>query len=739
MFFTDVMTAIIVATVIMVPLYLTGRTGPWSGRIWFGLVLFLFTWVGGVWGGPYGPVLWGVSWLPFVFFGLIFALLMAAGVPRRLPRGRLFSFRQVVYARVYVSQALPEIDVIGSWQTVWTNCQENFVQIQEFVRSIIDRRTFQIIRSVTRSFLRRRKSLFDQRLLDGKIRECHGDLRTGHIYFTPNGIQVIDCIEFNNAARTLSSLPRNVSDMIKENRDLTDLDGIGKDMAGKIREIIETASLSQLEEIEARTPSELNQLIKISGLGPKRVKALHRNLDINNLQELREAAEKGKIQKLEGFGRKTEQTILEDLERMDGETERIKLPEAEQRAGPLLAYLKKVNGLREIIVAGSFRRRKETVGDLDILVTCKKGSQVMDRFADYEDVRKVISKGKTRSSVVLRSGLQVDLRVVPQVSYGAALHYFTGSKSHNIAVRKLAVKKGLKINEYGVFKKDKRIAGKTEKEVYDTVGLAYIEPELREDRGEVEAAGNSRLPDLITLDELRGDLHTHTKETDGHNSLEEMAKAAQHRGYEYIAITDHSKKVAMAKGLDAGRLKKQIKEIDRLNEKLDGITVFKGIEVDILKDGSLDLPDDILKELDLTVCSVHYNRNLSEKEQTERIIRAMDNPYFNILGHPTGRLINERDPYQVNMEKIMEAARDRGCFLEINAHPDRLDLPGRYCKMARDMGLKMVISTDAHSLADLDFIRFGVDQARRGWLEADDVLNTRSLKQLKELLKRTKH
>jgi len=543
---------------------------------------------------------------------------------------------------------------------------------------------------------------------------------------------------YRNAARTLSSLPRNVSDMIAENHDLTNLAGIGKDLAGKIKEIVETGSLSQLEEIESKTPAELNRLMKISGLGPKRVKALHRNLGISGLKELREAAEKEKIRELDGFGPKTEQAILEDLERMGGQKERIKLPEAEQRAGPLLAYLKKVNGLREIIVAGSFRRRKETVGDLDILVTCKKGSRVMDRFAGYEDVRKVISKGKTRSSVVLRSGLQVDLRVLPQVSYGAALHYFTGSKSHNIAVRKLAVKKGLKINEYGVFKKDKRIAGKTEKEVYDTVKLAFIEPELRENRGEVEAARQGRLPDLIKVEDLRGDLHAHTKETDGHNSLEEMAKAAKDRGYEYIAITDHSKKVAMAKGLDAGRLKKQIKEIDRLNEKLDGIIVLKGIEVDILKDGSLDLPDEILKELDLTVCSVHYNRNLSKNKQTERIIRAMDNPYFNILGHPTGRLINERDPYEIDLEKIMEAARDRGCFLEINAHPDRLDLPARYCKMARDMDLKVAVSTDAHSLADLDFVRFGIYQARRGWLEAKDVLNTRSWKQLKKMLQRTK-
>lgn len=544
---------------------------------------------------------------------------------------------------------------------------------------------------------------------------------------------------YRNAARNLSSLPQNVSDMIKEGGDLTRLAGIGNDLAGKIKEIVETGSLSQLEEIEAKIPSELNQLIKISGLGPKRVKALHRNLGVDNLKDLKKAAEKGKIQELKGFGRKIEQEILEGLQRMDGKEDRIKLSEAEQRARPLLTFLKKAKGIKEVVVAGSYRRRKETIGDLDILVTCKKGAKVMDRFTDYEDVRKVISKGKTRSSIVLRSGLQVDLRVLPQVSYGAALHYFTGSKSHNIEVRKLAVKKGLKINEYGVFKKEERIAGKTEKEVYDTVGLAFIEPELRENRGELDAARQGQLPDLIKLEDLRGDLHTHTKETDGHNSLEEMAKAAKDRGYEYMAVTEHSKKVAMAKGLDAERLKKQIKEIDRLNEKLEGIILLKGIEVDILKDGSLDLPDEILKELDLTVCSVHYNQNLPEKQQTERIIRAMDNPYFNILAHPTGRLINEREPYAVDLEKIMEAARDRGCFFEINAHPDRLDLSGQYCKMAKDMGLKVVISTDAHSLADLDFMRFGVDQARRGWLEAGDVINTRSWKQLRKILQRKKH
>lgn len=541
---------------------------------------------------------------------------------------------------------------------------------------------------------------------------------------------------YRNAARTVSGLPRNVSEMIEEEKDLTELSGIGKDLAGKIKEIVETGALYQLQEIEKKTPSELNELMRIEGLGPKRVRALHRNLGVGNLNQLREAAEKGAIQQLQGFGKKTEQRILENLRHVNGEEKRIKLPEAEQRAGPLIAYLKKTKGIREITVAGSFRRRKESVGDLDILVTCEKDAKVMDRFTRYQDVRRVVTKGETRSTVLLRSGLQVDLRVMPHLSYGAALHYFTGSKAHNIAVRKLGVKKGFKINEYGVFKGDKWIAGETEKDVYDQVGLAYIEPELRENLGEVEAAQRDRLPDLIKLEHLRGDLHSHTKETDGHHSLEEMAKAAEDHGYEYLAITEHSKKVAMAKGLNADRLAKQIKEIDRLNEKLEGIIVLKGIEVDILEDGFLDLPDDILKELDLTVCSIHYNRNLSKERQTERIIRAMDNPYFNILAHPTGRLINEREPYDVDLEKIMEAARNRGCFLEINAHPDRLDLSDRYCKMAKDMHLKLVISTDAHSVMDLDFMRFGVDQARRGWLEAGDVLNTRSWKELMKMLRR---
>lgn len=541
---------------------------------------------------------------------------------------------------------------------------------------------------------------------------------------------------YRNAARIVSGLPHSVSDMVSDKQDLSKLPGIGKDLAGKIKEIVDTGTLEQLEELEGRTSAELSTLMKIEGLGPKKVKVLHEKLGISNVKELKEAASQGKIRELEGFGDKTEQAILKELEVPDIEKKRVKLVEAEQNAKSLVGYLKDQKGIKDIVVAGSYRRKKETVGDLDILITAKKGSKIMDHFAGFEDVSKVVSKGKTRSTVVLRSGLQVDLRVVPAVCYGAALHYFTGSKDHNIAIRKLGVTRKFKINEYGVFKGEKRVAGKTEQEVYGVVDLPYIQPELRENWGEIEAAQKGKLPSLIRLENIRGDLHVHTKETDGHHSLEEIARAGKDHGYEYLAVSDHSKRVTIAHGLDSKRLEKQIEEIDRLNEKLKGITLLKAIEVDILKDGSLDLPDEILKELDLTICAVHYDTKLSRKNQTERIIRAMDNPHFTILAHPTGRLINERAPYDVDLETVMKAAKERGCFLEVNAHPDRLDISHANCKMAKEMGLKLAISTDTHRITDLDYMRFGVNQARRGWLEPKDVINTRSLKELTKLLKR---
>jgi DNA polymerase (family 10) len=541
---------------------------------------------------------------------------------------------------------------------------------------------------------------------------------------------------YRNAARTVSSLPKEVSEMIDSGEDLDDLPGIGKDLAGKIKEIIETGTLSQLEEIERESPPGLSDLMRIPGLGGKRVHTLYKKLGVTGVQDLEEKARRGKVRDLEGFGEKTEQNILEAIEEAEHRHGRFKISEAEETANALLKYFKDVKGIKSITVAGSYRRRKETVGDLDILVSCRKDSKVMGAFVNYDEVKRVISEGETKSSVILGSGLQVDLRKVPSVSYGAALHYFTGSKAHNIAIRKMGVKKKLKINEYGVFEGEKRVAGKTEQEVYEQVDLPYIEPELRENNGEVEAAQKGKLPKLITLDDIRGDLHAHTKETDGHNTLEEMAEAAGHRGYEYLAITEHSKKVTMAHGFDPKKLEKQIKVIEKMNEKLKGIMILKGIEVDILKDGSLDLPDEILKMLDVVVCSVHYDRNLTKKQMTDRIMRAMDNPYFNVLAHPTGRLINERAPYEVDLEKVVKKAKEAGCIMEINAHPDRLDLSDRYCRMSKQEGVKIVISTDAHHTHDLAFMRFGVDQARRGWLEPEDVVNTRRLKDLKKLLKR---
>lgn len=542
---------------------------------------------------------------------------------------------------------------------------------------------------------------------------------------------------YRNAARTIGGLPQTITDLIAQGRPLTDLSGIGKDLSQKIREIVSSGKLHQLEKLEKDVPPGLLALLRIPKLGPKRVKALHEKLDIDDVDSLKKAAENKRIRQLYGFGPKIEAAVLAEINRKRWHHERTRWIRAEEVARAYLKYLKKDESLKQITVAGSFRRRTETVGDLDILVTCKKGSQIMQRFVGYEDVERVVARGKSRSSVMLRSGLPVDLRKVPQVAYGAALHYFTGSKAHNIAVRKRGQKMGLKINEYGVFKSDKRIAGKTETSVFEQIGLPYIEPELRENNGEIQAAGRDRLPDLVKLNDIRGDLHTHTRETDGHHLLAEMASAARDRGYEYMAVSDHSKHVTVAGGLDARRLAKEIEQIERLNAKMDDFKVLKSIEVDILEDGSLDLPDSILKELDLTVGAVHSEFNLSRGKQTERILRAMDNRYFNILAHPTGRLINAREPYRVDIERLLEGARERGCFMELNGHPDRLDLNDIFCKMAREMGVAIAITTDAHSMDGLDYMRIGIGQARRGWLEAEDVLNTRSWPELKKLLKRS--
>ena len=541
---------------------------------------------------------------------------------------------------------------------------------------------------------------------------------------------------YRNAARELEALGVPVAELLANGEDLTELPGIGKDLAAKIGEIVETGKCRLLTKLQRATPPSVAEMLQVPGLGPKRVRTLYHELDVNTVEQLARAARDGRVRELHGFGAKTEQRILDALAARSGQPERFKLAVAAQYAEPLRAHLAKVPGVVDVVLAGSYRRSRETVGDLDILVTARDARVVMDRFVGYDEVTQVLSRGGTRASVRLRCGIQVDLRVVDAQDFGAALLYFTGSKAHNIELRRLARQRHLKISEYGVFRGRKRVAGDTEASVYETVGLPWIAPELRENHGEIEAARAGRLPKLVELSDLRGDLHAHTRATDGHNTLREMAEAAQSRGFAYLAITEHSRRLTMAHGLDTRRLRRQIEEIDRLNETLRGFTVLKGIEVDILEDGSLDLPDEVLSELDLVVAAVHSQFHLSRTRQTQRILRAFDNPHVSILAHPTGRLLAAREPYDVDMLRIVRAARDSGCCLELNANPDRLDLVDVHCQMAHEEQVLVAISSDAHRVQDFDNLRYGVGQARRGWLEKDDVLNTRPLAKLKSLLRR---
>ncbi|MEJ2389952.1 MAG: DNA polymerase/3'-5' exonuclease PolX [Gammaproteobacteria bacterium] len=543
---------------------------------------------------------------------------------------------------------------------------------------------------------------------------------------------------YRNAARTLQGMGQEVSAYLQQQKALTELPGIGQDLAAKIQEILDSGRCQALEKLRKATPAGLTDLLHIPGLGPKKVHALYHELDIHTPEQLLRAAKDGRVSQLPGFGRKTEQSLIADIEAHVRQKQRIKLITAAQYAEPLVAYLQKVPGVDQVVVAGSYRRRKETVGDLDILVCAGKSDKVMEAFVHYDEVRDVQAKGTTRSTVLLRNGLQVDLRVVARASFGAALYYFTGSKAHNIAVRRRAQQRKLKINEYGVFKGNKQIAGTSEASVFEAIGLPYIPPELRENTGEIAAAEHHRLPKLVELKDLRGDLHAHSTATDGHNSIREMAQAARDFGFEYLAMTEHSRHLTVAHGLDEKRLLKQIDEIDELNETLKGISLLKGIEVDILEDGQLDLPDKLLAKLDLVVAAVHSKFHLSRSKQTGRILRAMDHPHFTILAHPSGRLLETRDAYDVDMQRIIRHARQRGCYLELNAQPDRLDLLDTYCHMARDEGVLISIDSDAHSINDFRNLEYGIGQARRGWLEKADVLNTRSLAQLRKLLKQTR-
>ena len=540
---------------------------------------------------------------------------------------------------------------------------------------------------------------------------------------------------YRRAARTIEGLPQSVGSMLAKEADLSELPGIGKDLAGKIAGIVESGHFDLLDQLKKKLPGDLGAMAGLPGLGPKRIKLLYDKAKVRTLDDLRRAIKIGKLHGLHGFGPVIEKKLAAALEKPLAE-KRFKLAVAEAEAESLVAFLRDKG---QVVVAGSYRRRRDTVGDLDILVTSKQGPAVGDKLVGYDNVADVLAHGPTRTTVLLRSGIQVDLRAVPEESYGAALLYFTGSKAHNIALRGIANARKWKLNEYGLFSGKRRIAGASEEEVYRKLGLAYIPPEMREDRGEIALALNGELPRLISAGDMRGDLHVHSDWTDGTASIAKMAAAAQACGYAYMALTDHSRRQTMSHGLDPVKVARQLREIDKINGTLKGFTILKGIEVDILKDGELDLPDATLAQLDVVIASVHSFFDLPREAQTERMIRAMRNPYVSIVGHPSGRLIGEREPYDIDMDAITSTARDLDCYLEINAEPDRLDLNDIHAHMAKSKGVKIAISTDAHSVNAFQYMRFGVDQARRAWLTADDVINTRQFGDLRKLLKRRVH
>lgn len=564
------------------------------------------------------------------------------------------------------------------------------------------------------------------------------------------GEDLFRVLAYRNAARTIESLSQPVVQLLEEGKDLKKLKlpGIGKGMAEHITEIIKTGTLQALKQLQKKLPAHLDELLEIEGVGPKRTKLLYEKLGIGSIKELEQAIDSGKIEALAGFGKKSVEKIREAIQNIAKRPQRFKLLDADQLVRPLIEYLRRGGGIDQLEVAGSYRRRMETVGDIDILAASNSPEAVMQRFQTYPEVARVVAAGTTRGTVVLRSGLQVDLRILPQRSYGAALHYFTGSKAHNIAVRTLGVERGLRISEYGVFRVPKgkkaeevgveegeRIGGAREEEVFKAVGLDWVPPELRENRGEIQAAQKHRLPDLITLDDVRGDLHLHSKWTDGKSTILQMVRACKERGYQYCAITDHSQAVHVAGGLSAGDFRKQWLEIKEARVKVRGITVFTGCEVDILPDGSLDLPDDLLEQLDVVVAAVHAKMDMPQSTMTKRVLKALAHPAVTILAHPTGRLINHREPSAIDLEEIFHAAKENDIAIELNAQPDRLDLNDLHLFRAREIGVKIAINTDAHSTEQIRFMRYGIDQARRGWLEKRHVLNAMTLPQFESWLK----
>lgn len=557
---------------------------------------------------------------------------------------------------------------------------------------------------------------------------------------------------YRNAVRTVANLTRPLRVMVAEGEDLTELPGVGDSMAGYITELLETGRISRMDEVAEEYPATLIQLMRLDGVGPKKAKKLWEELDVADVDDLEAALEAGKVRELDGFGKKSAEKIQRAIAEHRARSGRFRIDEAEELVAGVLEHMEGAPGVERIEVAGSLRRRKETIGDVDLLALAEgDGQAVVDHFCAFAGAARVENQGSTKGTVVLHSGLSIDLRVIPERSFGAALQYFTGSKEHNVEVRTRAVKEGLKANEWGVFRLPEgvdasdvgreggeRLAGADEEEVYRALGMAWVPPELRENRGEVALArdGADALPRLVELADVRGDLHMHSTWSDGKVSVEEMARACLERGYEYMAITDHSQAMAMVQGLTPEKARRQWEEVAELREKVPGIEIFRSCEVDSLEDGSLDLPDEILAELDFVLVSVHLHMGQDQATMTERVLKAVRHPHVDMLGHPTGRLLGRRDPYALDVEAVLQACAEHDVAVEINANPHRLDLSDVHVHRARELGVKVAVNTDAHRPRGLDTMRFGVDQARRGWLRPQDVLNCMPLEDFRAWTRR---
>lgn len=535
---------------------------------------------------------------------------------------------------------------------------------------------------------------------------------------------------YRKAAQNIESLSVDIEELYEKNK-LEKIPGVGKSIAGKIKEYIETGRIKKLDELREKIPVDIESLSNVEGLGPKMIKTLYEKLGVKNIEDLERVAKEGKIRELKGFGEKIERKIIENIEIARTRKHRFLLgfvlPEANAIIEELKPYVNKID------LAGSIRRRKETIGDIDILAVSDNVEKVMDVFTGMKRVEKILAKGMTKSSVRLKSGVQVDLRVVERESFGSALQYFTGSKEHNVELRKIAIKNGYKLNEYGLFKGEERIAGEDEEGVYKALGMKWIPPELRENRGEIEASLENKLPKIVDYEDVKGDLQMHTKWSDGANKIEEMVEKAVELKHKFIAITDHGGSLKIAGGMDEEKFIEQRKEIERLRDKFSNIHIFHGIEANIKKDGSIDVEKGILKKADIVLASIHSAFRMEEKEMTSRLIKAIENEYVDIIAHPTCRIIQKREPVKLDIEKVLEKARDNNVIMEINAYPDRLDLNDIHTKMAVDMGVKLSIGTDAHNKEHLQFYEFGVAVARRGWAEKKDVINTYSIKELEKL------